>query len=219
MFTNPTAPNLADYLTFLYSTVKIPPAQLPSTSGVATGGSTTTLIDTIQAWAANRWAGYFVDDSTQGESAPVLSNTADTLTFSVAVANAIAAGDQYLIVTDSVYTSLLIAKETVNETLNCGSAMLYTLAVYNLGADRLINFAPDQTNQTFFRDLRKDMRIADISVGVVSASSDEATSMSMLNPEAMKNFTLQDLQTLKTPYGRYYMGLAQAYGPTIWGLT
>lgn len=219
MFTNPTAPNLREYLSFLYGAVKIPPSQLPSASGTATGGSTTTLLDTAQTWALNRWAGYFVDDSTEGQTAAVLSNTADTLTFATAVSQAIAGGDQYLIVTDSVFTSLLIAKETVNETLNCASPTLYTLAVYNLAADRLINFAPDQPNQTFFKDLRKDLRIADVSVGVVSGSSDESTSTSILNPEAMKNFTLQDLQTLKTPYGRTYMGLAQAYGSTIWGLT
>jgi hypothetical protein len=219
MFTNPTTPNLADYTTFLYGAVGIPTDQLPTASGTATGGSTTTLVDSSKSWAPNQWAGYFVCDLTQGETPLVASNTANTLTFFQAVPQAAAAGDSYLIVPDSIYTSFHVSMETVNEVLNCGSPTLYTLAVYNLAADRLINFANDLPNQTYFRDERKKFRISDVSVGVVSATSDEATSTSLLNPETMKMFTLQDLQTLKTPYGRYYMGIAQDYGSTIWGLT
>jgi len=219
MLTNPTTPNLADYTTFLYGAVGIPTKELPTASGTATGGSTTTLVDTSKSWTINQWAGYFVSDSTQGETPGVISNTANTLNFFAVVANPVIAGDAYLIVPDSVYTSFVVAMETVNETLNCASPTLYTLAVYNLAADRLINFANDQPNQTYFEDLRETLKISSISVGVVSGSSDQSTSATLLNPQAMKAFTLQDLQTLKTPYGRYYMGLAQAYGPTLWGLT
>ena len=34
----------------------------------------------------------------------------------------------------------------------------------------------------------------------------------------MKDFTLANLQNLKTPYGRQYLAWAQAYGP-LWGLS
>lgn len=119
---------------------------------------------------------------------------------------------------DIIVMSLAIAQEIVNDQLACASARMYTLAVYNLATDRLINYAPDEQNQTYFRDLRKDMKINQPSVGVVSASSDESTSTTLLNPEQMKYFTLRDLQMLKTPYGREYLGLAQSVG-TLWGLT
>jgi hypothetical protein len=219
MLTNPTTPNLSDYTTFLYGAVGIPAQQLPTASGTATGGSTTTLVDISKTWATNQWAGYFVCDSTQGEIPVIASSNANTLTFFAPVPNAIAAGDAYLIIPDSVYTSFIVSMETVNETLNCASPTLYTLAVYNLAADRLINFANDQPNQTYFRDVRDKFKISVVSVGVVSGTSDEGTSTNLLNPEAMRMLTLQDLQTLKTPYGRYYMGIAQDYGSTIWGLT
>lgn len=151
MFTDPTTPNQADYLSFLRGTVGIKAALLPDNA-------------------------------------------------------------------DIIVTSLAIAQEIVNEQLACASPRMYTLAVYNLATDRLINYAPDVQNQTYFQDLRKDMKINQPSVGVVSSSSDESTSTTLLNPEQMKYFTLRDLQMLKTPYGREYMGLAQSVG-TIWGLT
>jgi hypothetical protein len=40
----------------------------------------------------------------------------------------------------------------------------------------------------------------------------------MLNPEVMNNLTFADLQTLKTPWGRIYLGIAQDVG-TLWGVT
>lgn len=118
-----------------------------------------------------------------------------------------------------IATTLKIALEIVNAILNMGSATLYTLAVYNLGADRLINFANDIDGQSYFKDLRKELRILDVRVGVPSAANDAGTAVSILNPEQLKTLTLADLQTLKTPYGRQYMGIAQDFGPTIWGLS
>jgi len=52
----------------------------------------------------------------------------------------------------------------------------------------------------------------------VGASEDEATSQTLLTPEAMKGLTLADLQNLKTPWGRQYLAFAQSYG-TLWGIT
>lgn len=47
--------------------------------------------------------------------------------------------------------SLTVALDTVNLTLAQASPQIYTLAVYNLATDRLINFAMDQPNQNFFQ--------------------------------------------------------------------
>jgi hypothetical protein len=148
---------------------------------------------------------------------PTTPNQADYTTFlrgAVGIATGVLPDND-----DSIPTTLSIAQDIVNEALSCASPHIYTLAVYNLAADRLLNFAIDQPNQTYFQDLRKQFRISDISVGVVASISDEGTSMSVLNPESMKALTLQDLQTLKTHYGRAYMGFAQMYGTNLWGLT
>jgi hypothetical protein len=219
MAVNPTTPNLTDYISFWYGVVGIPEDNLPSASGAATGGDINTLIDLFQTWDINQWTGYSAVDVTQNETASIISNDQVNLNFTAPVANPVLPGDQYLIVPDIVPTSLAIAREIVNETLAQVSASIYTLAVYNLAADRLVNFASDVEGQTYFGDLRGQFRILDVSVGVPSSANDSGVGVGILNPEQMKMFTLQDLQTLKTPMGRQYMGFAQAYGPSIWGLS
>lgn len=111
-----------------------------------------------------------------------------------------------------------VASDIVNPFINRISPLQYTLAVYNLGGDRLINFAQDTPPSTFFVDTRREMDITVFVPGVVSATADVSTSTSILNIEAMKNFTLGNLQNLKTIWGRAYLAIAQDTG-TIWGLS
>ncbi len=218
-FANPTTPNLGDYLVFLLGVVGIPSAQFASASGTATAGSTTTLTDTTQTWTVNQWAGYAVQDTTQGAVTYVASNTANTLTLSPALTLPVTTGDGYLVLPAIAAETFSVAMDITNDALSQAAGSQYSLAVYNLGADRLINYATDIAGQTFFTDLRKELKITTLSVGVASSANDQGTSVGILNPEAMRMFTMMDLQTLKTPYGRTYMGIAQQYGPSIWGVT
>lgn len=106
---------------------------------------------------------------------------------------------------------------------------IYTEAVYNLGADNLINYAQDPPNAPpvagsepptpYFAYARRQWNINGFVSGVIQSASDESTSESMVVMEAAKNFTLGNLQNLKTPWGRTYLALAQSYGPNVWGLT
>lgn len=48
--------------------------------GTATGGSTSTLVDTGQSWTVDEWVGYVVRNTTDGSQGVITSNTADTLT-------------------------------------------------------------------------------------------------------------------------------------------
>ena len=57
-----------------------------------------------------------------------------------------------------------------------------------------------------------------IRAGVISASNDESTGESVLNPEFMKTLTLGNLQNLKTPWGRQYLAFAMDFGET-WGIS
>lgn len=226
LFANPTQPNLADYITFLGS-IGIPSNMIPpdfTGTGTLVAASTALTIASVTTGALYAGAAvYDADASIQvgttiqtpvpaggGVGSYVMSLPAVT---NEAVPEAITAYN------GQVLTTFNVAMDTVNDALSSGSPTLYTLAVYNLGADRLINFAVDITNQTFFADLRSTYRITDISVGVPSSASDNGTSTGILNPEQMRLLTLADLQTLKTPWGRTYMGIAQNYGQTLWGLT
>lgn len=107
---------------------------------------------------------------------------------------------------------------------------IYALAVLNLAADNLINYAQDvpgappvdgsgNPGLPFFAWTRKQLNINGFVSGVVQSTSDESTSMSLVVQEAAKAFTLKDLQNMKTIWGRTYLGYAQSYGPSTWGLT
>lgn len=114
--------------------------------------------------------------------------------------------------------SLTIGLSYVNPAIACVDSLLYQVALNNFAGDWLINYAPDQAGQTFFVTARQDYGINDFIAGVVSGSGDQGTSDTLLVPDAFKNFTLQNLQSLKTPYGREYLAIAQDYGPNIWGV-
>jgi hypothetical protein len=128
---------------------------------------------------------------------------------------------------DSLYipASLNFAKMVVNRKMQVVPSPdpaypnLYTIAVYNLAGDRLVNFATDQEGETVFADLRSKCNLSGFVSGVISASSDETTSQSLVVAKAMETLTFFDLQTMKTPWGRAYMGFAQQMGPTDWGMS
>lgn len=141
---------------------------------------------------------------------PILDSSGNVITSSGSVNAALSA---------TIQMSLTIALDIVNDSINCASPYLYTYAVYNLAADRLISYAQDSNGQTFFADARAGFRIFSPGLGVPTAASDQGTSVGLLNPEFMRMFTLRDLQTLKTPFGRAYMEIAMDYGSNLWGLS
>jgi hypothetical protein len=106
---------------------------------------------------------------------------------------------------------------------------MYALAVYNLGGDTLINYAQDvqppvpyetpgnNDELPFFAYQRQKYKVSDFTPGVVQAASDEGTSTSLVVQKAAENFTLANLQNLKTPWGRAYLAIAQSVG-SLWGL-
>lgn len=222
-------------------------AVFPGVSGTVSGGTVSTLTDISAKWTANQWINCVVFDVTQSWGGVIISNTETVVSFIVSAGSvqlidssgafvgnssggsvtatgnteglAPAPGDQYLIVQPVASMSLGVAEQVVNDDLQSAVPQLYTLAVYNLATDRLINYAPDQPGQNFFATARANYHLLDMNVGVIQGASDQGTSGSYLNLEAMKTFTLGDLQTLKTPFGRRYMEIAMNYGPSLWGMS
>lgn len=111
-----------------------------------------------------------------------------------------------------------IALAIVNPSLAAASELIYDLSVYNLAGDNVVNFATDVEGSTYFYDLRQQLAIYVFVPGVVTSSGDGGTSSSVTNPDFMKEFTLANLQNLKTPWGRQYLAYAQSYGG-LWGLS
>jgi hypothetical protein len=106
---------------------------------------------------------------------------------------------------------------------------VYALAVYNLAGDRLVNFAQDVPNAPpvkgskppapYFVNLRKQFNLNGFVSGAITSASDETTSASYKVPDWAEKLTVSQLSNLQTPWGRQYLGIAQSYGPTIWGLS
>jgi hypothetical protein len=101
------------------------------------------------------------------------------------------------------------------------SPSIYATAVYNLGADTLINYAPDipsSSDPNYWSDLRQQFGINAFVGGVINFSSDQSTSEGIAVSDALKQMTMMDLGTLNTPWGRNYMAIAQNMG-TLWGIS
>ena len=115
------------------------------------------------------------------------------------------------------------ATDIVNESFqNVPSAptspSIYAQMIYNLAGDMLINVATDQPGQNYFQTTRDQLHINTFIGGVIQSSGDEGTNESMVVPDQFKTFTVANLQNLKTPWGRRYIGLAQSYG-NLWGIS
>ncbi len=161
-----------------------------------------------------------------GFANPTLPNLADFTTF-VYSATQVPTGlpiPVSALPTNSPYIGYAynVALATVYKGMQCIAPDIYVLAAYNLGLDRLINFAPDQTGQSYFSTLRSSSPngygINNFVPGVVTAASDESTSTTLTAPEFMGRLTLSDLQRLKTPFGLTYLSFMQDMG-TLWGLS
>ena len=101
---------------------------------------------------------------------------------------------------------------------------LSTIATYNLAADTLINWEQDPSNAPVYKDglqywawLRKTYGVLNFVPGVIQSTSDEGTSSSYAVAEQFNNYTIANLQNLKTPYGRQYLAIAGSWG-SLWGI-
>lgn len=120
---------------------------------------------------------------------------------------------------------------TVNPMLCRVPGPFYLQAVYNLGAHVLLTNCPDvtttppypyQTDATgsygYFGWYRKQNDVNGTTLGTVTSSGDNGTSVGLTVPRQAENLTLAQLQTQTTPYGRAYLGITQSVG-TNWGLS
>ncbi len=220
MFTDPSSPNLADFYAYCLAQ-GIPAADFPAgtlttvsidTSGAITAASTTGTVsagevlnglDIPSGTYITAWSG------TSGTVSPVPTTAVSTATASAY----------------SVYAawSLNYALQVAITGPGIGSlpgfAGQYVMAVYNLGLHHLLAIGQDQANQTYFASKRQAYNLNSLVAGPVLASGDQATSETLVVPEFFKNLTLSELDLIKTPFGRAYLGYAQMYGPTIVGVS
>lgn len=220
-------PTLAGYIAFLTNTAKLEMVNLPPFSGLGTlvEGSTTL---TITSATGNLVDNAIVTDAnasilvTTVVEQPLVPNPAvgvGTYQMSAAALTTQASPEAISATNEWVLWTFEVALSLVNRAICAASAIQYTLAIYNLATDRVINWAQDIPDQTYFSDLRDKMKLTTPAVGTVTSVGDQGSSVSVVNPEFLKNLTLMDLQDMRTPYGRNYLGIAQQFGPDIFGLS
>ena len=117
---------------------------------------------------------------------------------------------------------------TVNQAFICVPGPIYLQMVYNLAGHLLVTWQPDVPDMPYvvkdgvsygyFQWIRKENNILGATTGTVTASSDEGSSVTLVVPKQAENLTLAQLQLMTTPWGRYYLGLAQSVG-TNWGIS
>lgn len=121
-----------------------------------------------------------------------------------------------------------VACATVNLQLSAVPGPIYLLAVYNLGGDRLVNWAQDQPGVLYPADnpkglgywayLRQQYGVNTFVAGVINSSSDEGTSESLTVPAVFESLLPGQLQNLDTPWGRAYLGFAASIN-SAWGIS
>lgn len=107
-------------------------------SGAATGGSTTTLINSGKNWTVDEWANYQVritSGANAGQVRVITSNTATTLTFA-ALGAAVASGDSYILEGDEDKLFLLGngALDVFQYNINANTWETYAVATARVGA-------------------------------------------------------------------------------------
>ena len=218
MFTNPTTPNPSDFLTFV-TNQGVPSSDFPSgalagasvsTSGALTATASTGTVTTGMALVVSTTQPYFT----------LTAWDASTLSGTVSPVPATALSDVGL----SAYTpSLLWALQYAVDHCLKGSGFIpvstYLLAVYNLGMHQLLKIATDIPGQTFFSGAREQYKLLSFTGGVISSASDQNTSSTIAVPDLLKDLNLSNLDLLKTPWGREYLGYAMNFGPYVVGMS
>lgn len=79
--------------------------------------------------------------------------------------------------------------------------------------------APGMFNMQFFAAARKSFQLNAMVAGPVESTGDQGTNTKLIAPDFFKNLTMEDLDLIKTPWGRRYLAFAMKAGPTVVGVS
>lgn len=117
-----------------------------------------------------------------------------------------------------IATTYNASLELVYSDLAFLAPTLYSIAVYNLATAFLVDWASDVPPSTYFADARIKFGTGNFIPGLIINTGDESDNVAIMIPDSLKQLSLANLQQLKTPWGRAYLGIVQMIG-NIWGLS
>lgn len=223
-YTNPTAPNLADFQTFC-ATQGLPVIALPDSSPwyqwaldwaqsiVRCAPPCIPAIQYVQA-VYNLGLHWLIENAPDqmGIALTSLTWANGQVTVTAAAATGIAVGEGINI------SIVAAAPAAYNGTFGAVATGANTL-VYSLPNNPGTNAVPGLLNLAFFAGLRQQFNLLAFVPGIVTSASDQGTQASLTVPDSFKSLTLQDLDLIKTPWGRAYLFYAQKAGPTVVGVS
>ncbi len=232
---NPTAPNVADFLTFVMGQTGATFAQLPSEPGdqvgrvtiSASGSSITTISISASVSPTGAIATFVAGLTNESVSSVWVTNpgngyiTAPTLTSTVNVGATAPALTAVLAPVYMEWALQYAIDRVLGGDMDFVPAYEYILAVYQLALHWLICWAPDPAGQNLFANMRSNsgFGIFAFKGGLIASGSDSGTSASIAIPEGLKDLPLEALDCLKTPWGRAYLAWQQKFGPAAWGVS
>jgi hypothetical protein len=223
-YTNPTAPNLADFITFCAGQ-GVPAIALPvdsdwyrwaldwSQSLVRFAPAPIPPIQYVQA-VYNLGLHWLIENAPDQTGLTLVSlawaNGQVTVTTETVLGLSVGNDIQVCIAgaAPAAYNGKFMAVATGTTTL-----------VYDMPSDPGANTSPGLLNLSFFSELRKQFNLLAFVPGIVTSASDQGTQASLTVPDQFKGLTMQDLDLIKTPWGRAYLFYAQKAGPTVVGVS
>ena len=79
--------------------------------------------------------------------------------------------------------------------------------------------SPGMFNMSFFWQARQSLSLNSLVAGPVQSTGDQGTNTTLVVPDFFKTLTFEDLDLIKTPWGRRYLAYAQKAGPTVVGVS
>ena len=234
-----SSPTLSDLITFVRNVAGIPAAYLPDSSlqfqHALDNATNTVNLDLISALSRpTSWSPYalavlnlsthllieYAIDQSYGLSG--LSWAAGTVSATTSAPHLIQPGNRLTIsgVSPLGYSGSVLngvqQNYVVVQAVPDSTHFTYSLAK-DPGASTLLSGAA--AIEQYFSNARRQLKIGAWVPGVVTSANDVSTGTGLLNPDFMRGLTIENLDLLKTQFGRSYLSLAQKYGPSAWGVT
>jgi hypothetical protein len=189
-FVTPSQPNLADFTTFLTTSVQIPTAALPTNSPWI-GYAFNQAMDLVWTFPGAPGILYTL----------AVYNLATAILFQITPDQTATARAGYI--SPAYFAPSYFGASYFGSTASVASTY----------------FADARSSATSSNFPNGGFGLNTASMGVVVSASDEGTSSTLKVPDWVAGLTIGQLALLKTPWGQEYLSWAQAYGSVIVGLT
>ena len=232
MVTDPsTIPNVIDYTAFIRNVMGIPVSALPDADPVIQHSLDHSLnivdIDIAgvsgvkTSWSPYCQAVYNLGGHLLVEFAADQFWGITSATWAAGIVSVVAAASTPILPGDDV-TVTGLSPNTYNGTVQVLATpddTHFTYVKSQPGSSPAVITAAAQVSEYFFNKLRRQLRLNSFVPGVVTSANDLSTGAGLLNPDFLRYLTFENLQLIKTPWGRAYLAVAQKWGPTLFGLS